>query len=326
MGQFQTHLTMSHLGLGQLTEYALMVLFGNAHSMALVEGTAVTPSSIRDKNGLLLYPAYFMTHLSVPKSCLLREIGLWEDIRIGCDIKRFGETILDSRYLLSKDIPRDVEQWDMDAFPSMVGNNLIVVDATEEGAMRKVSVPAPGNIGDLPKMRRPPVALSEARTWRGEGPDMAEEPILILDEPFEFFVQPGRDAAPGHGMIFAKFAEIMDLAEWHLLSKATRPGFQVRCLSHLAVLERKIYYYGNCFGGELLHVYPRIFIESVEPDYHGDGVHLISAARVVASFEVLRASNQELLAMGTVEKLLALPTRLQDLALEVKRLIRQIGG
>lgn len=322
MGQFETQLTMSHLGLGALTEYALMVLFGNAHAQTLVEGTGIAPDAICDKDGLRLYPAYFMTHLKVPRDKLLAEIGLWEKVRIGCHVRRFGETILDSRYILGGDMAEDAEAWDMENQPSMVANNLIVVDATEIGAMRKVSVPKAGQLSEHQRLTKPPQALNEARRWRRDGPPMAEEPQLTSPNPFEFYVQPGRDAAPGHGMIFAKFGEIMDLAEWDLLTSALRPGLPIRALSHLSVLQRKIHYYGNCFAGERLHLYPRLFLESVEPDYHGDGLHLVSAARLSGAFEVYRADNQDLLALATVEKLLALPTRLQDLALEVKRKIR----
>ena len=43
---------MSHVGLGSLTEYGVLVLFGNAHSHALVEGTGLPPDEIRDTEGL----------------------------------------------------------------------------------------------------------------------------------------------------------------------------------------------------------------------------------------------------------------------------------
>jgi hypothetical protein len=64
-------LSMSHVGLGALNEYALMVLFGNAHSHSLVQGVGITPDRIKDNQGLLLYPAYFMTHLKIPADSLI---------------------------------------------------------------------------------------------------------------------------------------------------------------------------------------------------------------------------------------------------------------
>ena len=41
-------LTMSHVGLGTLTESALMVLFGNAHAHRLVAGTGRRPDALVD--------------------------------------------------------------------------------------------------------------------------------------------------------------------------------------------------------------------------------------------------------------------------------------
>ena len=122
-------------GLGSLNEYALMVLFGNAHSHRLVAGTGAKPDGMVDQRGNVLYPAYFMTTLKVPTCNLLRSFKLWEQVDVGVEIHRFGDTLLESRYALGRDgalDPRGAD-WSEALWPTMSGNNLIVVDTIEGG-------------------------------------------------------------------------------------------------------------------------------------------------------------------------------------------------
>ena len=317
-------LTMSHLGLGNLTEYALMVLFGNAHSHHLTLGVENTPDQILDHQGHVLYPAYFMTHLQVPPHVLLPSFRLWEHVQVGVDVKRFGETLLESAYILGRGdgLPEDAEQWDLENHPSVKANNLIVVDVTEGGAARKVSVPKPGCFASLPKIKRPPQAITRAKQVRSNGFDMPGfEAKITTDRPISYFVEPHRDAAPGHAMIFAKFFEVMDHAETKLLSERLQPGFQNVALNGLNVLERETYFYGNCFAGEFLDIFIRADARVCDSDFHGDSLHMISAAVFEFQIEVYQHRNNQLLAMARVKKLLALPTFAQDSLQDVKRLL-----
>jgi probable biosynthetic protein (TIGR04098 family) len=95
------YLTMSHVGLGDLNEYALMVLFGNAHSHRLTKGLSITPNEIAAMDGTTLYPAYFMTHLKVPLAFLISSYKLWQTVSVGDEVKHFGDTLLESNYILA---------------------------------------------------------------------------------------------------------------------------------------------------------------------------------------------------------------------------------
>ena len=80
---------------------------------------------------------------------------------------------------------------------------------------------------------------------------------LACPLPLTYRIHAHRDAAPGRAMIFAKFSEIMDLAERDFLNQGLQPGFSAGILDHLHLLEREMFYYGNCFAGETLAVHLR---------------------------------------------------------------------
>ncbi|MET0660517.1 MAG: D-fructose-6-phosphate amidotransferase, partial [Steroidobacteraceae bacterium] len=147
-----------------------MVLFGNAHSHALVKGTALTPDQIKNDAGTTLYPAYFMTRLTVPALAPLSSYKLWEQVCVGVDVRRFGDTLLESKYALGRgrQLPGDPQDWDADRFPMMEGNNLLVIDSEDDtSTKRKVGNPGVGLIANLPKSVRAPKGImlsKQART------------------------------------------------------------------------------------------------------------------------------------------------------------------
>ncbi len=319
-------LTMSQLGLGALTEYALMVMFGNAHSHCLTLGRDNNPSQIVDAHGLTLYPAYFMTHLTVPASRPLASFALWDRVAVGVDVQRFGDTLLESSYALGREdeLAESAESWDPASTPMMRGANLIVVDVAEESASRRVSAPKPDCIADLPKVKKPPHGLLNARKVRANGFGAIPNPRLAAEAPFLYDVALNRDAAPNHAMIFAKFVEVMDYAETALLTRSLQPGFQLELLGHLHVLEREIYYYGNAFAGETLAIHVKGDARPCAADHHGESMAWVSTALFDFEIGVYRARNNALLALARVRKLLALPTRLQDAASDVARALAEM--
>lgn len=322
-------LTMSHLGLGSLNEYALMVLFGNAHSHRLVAGTAVKPDGIIDQRGHMLYPAYFMTRLRVPPCNLLNTFGLWSDVDVGVDVHRFGDTLLASRYILGRagTVGSNSDEWDTSTCPSMEGNNLIVVDAVEGGgtAHREVAVPLPDRIAALPKRKTVPEGVSLSRKARSEALDSGMRvPMLRTREPIRYAVRPGMDAAPGHAMIFAKFGEIMDFAEHHFLHHDPQVGLPAEVLGYLQVVERDTYYYGNCFGGEALTIHLAGHLELLDCHAVDEESNCILAAELNLSFEICRAGDKSLLCVARVKKLLAIPLKDQDLVRDVTRIVARL--
>lgn len=318
-------LTMSHVGLGNLNEYALLLLFGNAHSHHLTLNTGVLPNKIKDNQGLTLYPAYFMTHIKVPLSSTLDSYKLWDKISVGVDVARFGETILESSYVLGREgeLTLNTSQWDSNKFPSMQANSLMVVDVIEKvGESRRVSVPKPENFAVLPKLMKAPDAILKSRKIRSSG-FVTNNGNLNMKEPITFYITNDQDAAPGHAMVFAKFSKIMDEAEFMLLSQHIKPGLPLNIIQYLSLIDRETFYYGNCFAGEALEVYIKGNIEECESNYHGDSLQIISVAVLTYEVEIYIQRNKSLLAMANVKKLLALPTSSQDLIPDIKRIINK---
>lgn len=319
-----TELTMSHVGLGTLNEYALLVAFGNAHSKALVAGLSITASEIVDNDNRLLYPAYFMTRITVPPDLLLHGYGLWDRLDVGVEVKRFGDTLLDSKYIVMQENDES-EPAINDLLPqrvSMQANSLFVVDASvAKTTDRQVAIPRPGCLASMDKLAKPPEAIRRAREVRNHG--FAEEEGMSQFRntcPIAYDLIPGRDSHAGHAMIFAKFSEIMDFAEFTLLTKLSKPGIPLGLYDCIHLLERETYYYGNCFGGEQLNIFVKGKFSGCAPDFHGKNLRMVSAGIFTFVVEIYQAKNNMLLSIAKVKKLIALPVQFQELKFDMERI------
>jgi probable biosynthetic protein (TIGR04098 family) len=319
-------LTMSHVGLGSLTESALMVLFGNAHSHRLVAGTGRKPDGLVDHRGNYLYPAYFATSLRIPLGNLLSSYKLWEHVDIGIDVRRFGETLLESTCVLGREgcIGSELPDWHAPPSPMMTGCNLMVVDAVDGAGLanRQVAVPRRECLAPLAKLRSVPAAVARSKLIRSQGFRLEPAGIALrTEEPVRYKVRPGADAAPGHAMVFAKFSDIMDVAEREFLARHARFALPAHALDHLSVLERDTYYYGNCLGGESLNIRMSGFIRPLDWTKFDESSNCILAAELNLAFEIGKAIDGSLLAMACVKKLLVLPAKGQDVARDVARIL-----
>lgn len=322
-------LTMSHVGLGDLSEYALMTLFGNAHSHQLVKGLGINPSQIIDQDGNPLYPAYFRTYLKVSPQRLLNSFKLWDNVDVAVDVSKYGAMILSSKYVIGKngEVPEDVEEWNNSNMPYMEGCNLITIDiAGSESAKRKVSAPKAGYMADLKKDKAVSkyIKLNNIIKENGFGIEVNEK--LSNQEPFELEIQPDEEAAYGHAMIFSNYVKIMDWAERKLLIEKLKPGLQYDLLSDLYVLEREIYYYSNCFAGNVLDVYVKGNIKTCPNNYHGDSLKNISVFILELEMEIYQKDKNILLGIGRVKKLCNIPTTKQECLPTLKKLVRELNN
>ena len=322
-------LTMSHVSLGNLNEYALMVLFGDAHSHHLTLGLDSNPSEIVDQEGHILYPAYFVTKLNVPEKSPLANFKLWDKVDVAVDVKRFGDTLLESNYVIGPQgtVPDNIDQWNQDTFPTMLGNNLIIIDTIEgeTTSNRRVANPRSDSIAKLEKTRKVPEGISLSKRVRMEGIEIdACDAMLTHKDPISYFVVPGRDTSPGHAMIFAKFSEIMDYAEFTFLSEMITPKMPTDLLSNLSILERETYYYGNCFGGEELTIFLSGSIEMRSCDQINEVSNTIAAANLNFVFEIYKRKDSSLVSISKVKKLLSIPVKNQDLIQDVCRIVPQL--
>lgn len=317
-------LTMSHVGLGELSESALMVIMGDAHSLFLTNGLSITPDQIKNQEGVPLYPAYFMTHMIVPPSLLINQYKLWDQISIGVEVKKFGDTILDSTYVVGNGLEKEDRTWEDNnkSYIFMNANSLFVVDATvDKNIYRRVAVPKVGCIADLEKIAKPPISINHSRQIRTEGFKVDDKYFLSNNDPIVYKVVPGKDTSPGHAMIFSKFVEIMDYSEFVLLTQMIKPGISINIYNHLNLLERETYYYGNCFEGDTLDIYLKGWIDDCPEDYHGSEMKIISAGILNFVIEIYQQRNNALLSIAKAKKLISIPTQFQDLVQDIRRLV-----
>lgn len=321
-------LTMSHTGLGDLNEYALLVLFGNVHSERLVLGLPIEPNQIVSIDGTTLYPAYFMTRLQVPLSQLLPTFKLWQTVTVGVDVRRFGDTLLESRYALAPagKLPQRAEDWSAERYPVMQGNNLIVAESLNAASTkRSVLNPDPERIAELPRADRSPEGIALSRRVRRAGyRGLLEKPHFQSVRPFIHRVQEGRDCTQGHAMIFAKFAELFDAAEQQILTEQVCPAISSALLRRLHVLEREIYYFGNCYAGETVEIYLAGNFETEDGQEIVDEIDFIPGAYLNLTFEAYQQSTHALLSIATARKVFAIPMHEQENIHDLNRAIHHI--
>lgn len=323
MLSYTNELTMSHVGLGALNEYGLLIAFGNAHSKALVDNLSITPSEIVDNNDQMLYPAYFMTHVKTPPNLPLHQYNLWNNLQVGIAVKRFGDTLLESNYIIKHDDDENdtpIENL-LNQRISMQANSLFVVDASvAKTTDRQAAVPKHGCLAEMKKLTKPPAVIKRARDIRANGfADEADMEQIQTGRPIQYDLIPGRDVQPGHAMIFAKFSEIMDFAEFTLLTKHVSPGISLDLHRYIQLLERETYYYGNCFAGEKLNIFMKGKLEACEPDFHGGNLRIISGGVLTFVIEIYQEKNNTLLSIAKVKKLIALPIQVSDMKCDIER-------
>jgi len=314
-------LTLSHVDLGELTEFAAMTLFGNAISHRIVLGTDVTVPEITDSDGNTLYPSYFMTHLKVPHSALLSSYKLWDRVAVGVNVRVFGGMILESSYLLGRpdEIPQDLDLWNTDAFPSMTGGTLFVVEESR-GGEPKPSVPRGGLIAEMPKLAKPPASVAEFATVQTRGSlDPGFKGKLVSQAPIRHAVATGRDLAPGHALMFASFGKILDHVERTLLADLVFPPFPTDLINHLSLLERQTFYLNNCYGDQVLlaNVRGRLTPSDIVSRSAGS----VPAATLTMVVELYEQTSRKLLVSSKASKLFALPSSRTTLLRDMERLL-----
>jgi probable biosynthetic protein (TIGR04098 family) len=299
-----TELTYSHQDLGPLNEFGLMCLFGSLHSKALVRGLGRTVEDIRDQHGRRLYPAYFYTHLKVPEAFPLSRFAAWQNVQLGVEVQRFGKCYLDSRYVIkpASDAPLTSDDLATTAYPTMHGDNLFIVDVTEDTSVaRQLAVPAADCVAPLDSVKEKPVAIQRAR-------DVARDRVirhgqsypLSARESIAYRVVPGRDVANGHAMIFARFSQVMDFAEHIFLSDHLELAWGDAELAEYQLTEREIFYFSNACAGDIIDLGVRARLTD---EVAGER----QSTYVETEYQLFRRSNLELLAVGYARKRLAGP-------------------
>ncbi|MET1255400.1 hypothetical protein [Aliikangiella maris] len=305
-------LGMSQVRLGVLDEFAMMILFGNYHSQFLTKDVKNNPSQIKDGKGNILYPAYFMTHLQVPIQKTLNRYQLWDRMELQVDCKRYGDTILESKYQAQSAL-------DTEKFPiTMNANSLFILDpAIYRSHKKQVSVPDAKTISEMEKLAMPPESIRDAAQIRTK--EFADASAMNIVAPvFKYRLESGRDTDPGHPLVFAKMPDIMAMGERELLRYFTQHRISEEVLDCVCLLERKTFYYANAFAGSELSLFSKCFVEPLQKSLWPENPRFNYLCRIVFQTEMYDAG--ELLAISRAEKVIVCEMKDQMLMQDIKRL------
>mgnify|MGYP000619156712 CR=1 FL=1 len=317
MEKIQT-LDISVNGLGNLTEYRLLVFLGNNHSLALVEGTELRPDEIIDSDGRLLYPAYYMTHIQVPITSFLEDYCLWEKVKSVVNVQRFSVNLLDSHYT----VQRCSDEGEVLGEPIVMdSNSMFIVDATiDKSVHRTSSIPRADRIADLEKIKKIPESLRRFNTIRNKG-FILTEGDLIGKYSFPYKIVENRDVSINHSVIFAKFTEIMDMCEKDYLFDGRNLGFPTELSRFIHLLDRETYYYSNCFSGDIVECNITVNMEKCE-ELHLTGKKSENTCFYLhESFELYNTRTRNLLVIAKAKKVICIPVSDMYLKDDINRII-----
>lgn len=303
-------LTLGHVGLGALTEPALLALCATTQAHRLVEGAPGPLREVADAAGRLLYPGYYWTRLTVPPRARLDRFQVWDRIEIGVEARGYGPLMIDATCAAAPpgELPRDPARWDPAELPLLRSGSMWVVDGTAEP-----SAPREGAVSPLPRLGAMPEAVArfrQARVDRAIDPGFAGP--LATREPIALPILAGRDVAPGRALLFAKYSELMELAEARLLSTLDPPP-PARLL-----VEREVFYYDNCRAGATALV---AIAAALAPSEAADCGGEVCAGALSCAFTITEAGSGALCAVARSRELLLVPLNDDRARLDAERLL-----
>lgn len=313
-------LDMTTVGLGNLTEYQLLVLLGNYHSLALVENKDFMPNGIVDSSNRLLYPAYYMTHLKVPLNNFVENFTLWEKTKVCVDVKKFGANILDSYYTFDR-----YEKDNLNCDPiTMSSNSMFVLDATIDKSVNHTSaIPQVNKLTNLEKLRKIPSSLQKFKSIRTNGFKISEGELIGNYSSIYHLVE-NRDVSNNHGVMFAKFTEIMNICELEYLCGAQNIGLPKEISSVLHTVERETYYYNNCFADDIIECKMELRMEKCDEKHLTGKKNEITPYWLYETFELYNELTRRILVISKARKLICCPITAMDLEDDINRIILNI--
>lgn len=312
-------LTPSHVGLGDLNEFALLTLVANTHYRILTQGTNATPRRIVDKAGEALYPSVFALHLQAPIRRPIEAHVLWEKLSVGADVRCFGRSFLDVRGVVGRagEVPDAPEKWTSAPLPSVCWAGAWTLKG-------EVAMPAPPFVANVPHAAAPPVLLAMFRAAQSRG-TIAEAPgALTPSAPILYPVVAGRDVARGRQMMFSQFVVVMDHAERVFLTERVWPSFPCELIECRTTLERRIFYFGNCRADDVVETVVGACLEKVARPSDED-LPFVPGAIVALTMALTDKNSRRLVALCETRKLLAIPSNQVGLLRDAERMLARHG-
>ena len=316
-----TELTLSHVGLGGLTEAAAMTLIGNAQCHRLTEGTGHSIRGIIDDAGRMVYPGYYYTRLEVPPGRLLGLHRVWDRVAVEIDLRRYGALLLASRATLS-DAPAagDPDGGEVDDGGdrvTLLACNSFYVD--HAGGEKEPAAPKRGTIAALPALKEAPWAPQVQSVPRvfvdaqaGGSIDSAFAGNVPSVATVRYVPRFGYDLPWGEHIAFSQYATISAGLEREFLQSVAADPFPLAALEWCETLRRETIYCTTIASESALTARLRMRFSPA-------GTHPLPPGRIVAAelesvVDVRRESDDRLVLSSKSLRVFAVPAQLADLA------------
>jgi probable biosynthetic protein (TIGR04098 family) len=313
-------LTPSHVGLGDLNEFALLTLVANTHYRILTQGTGATPRTILDKAGEALYPSVFALHLRAPVQRPIEAHALWEKLSVGADVRCFGRSFLDVRGVVGRagEVPHAPETWTSAPLPSVSWAGAWTLKG-------EVAMPAPTFVANVPQAAAPPELLRLFRAVQSRGTITEAAGPSAPSAPILYPVEAGRDVARGRQMMFSQFVVVTDHAERVFLTERVWPAFPCELVDCRTTLERRIFYFGNCRADDVVEtVVVEARLEKIARPSSED-LPFVPGAVVTLTMALTEKRSRRLVALCETRKLLAIPVAQVGLIRDAERMLARHG-
>lgn len=312
-------LNPSHVGLGDLNEFALLTLVANTHYRVLVRGTDTTPRRIFDKSGEALYPSVFALHLQTPIHRPIEAHALWEKVSVGADVRCFGRSFLDVRGVFGRagEVHEAPETWHEASLPTVTWAGAW----TSKG---EVSMPTAEFVANVPSATAPPKLLTLFRAVQSRGRIAEDSDFTTPSAPIRYRVVAGRDVARGRQLMFSQFVVVMDDAERVFLTERVWPSLSCELVETRTTIERRIFYFGNCRTDDVIETVVEARLEKVAPPANA-ALAFVPSAVITLTMSLIEERTRRLLVLCETKKLLAVPSMQVGLLREVDRVLARHG-
>jgi probable biosynthetic protein (TIGR04098 family) len=331
---------MPHMVPGKLSEVELLKLLGSFQWDSISALLDLPSSKIVNALDERLYASFINIDLRFPAGQRQDSFDEGSPVHVRNGISVYANKFIEGLTLFSTTpIPASATEGltrcsDLDrvAFPSAYLTNAFV--ARQAGNSRlKVFEPATMKSRDVPRTNSipPGIAEHEAVQFSGHVPDLGPAgswtPLRVASaEPVRYAIVPESDLNGAGLLYFARYVAMMNYAERVFLTERLQQPWSSQLAATLSTERRRIFYYANAEPSDVVRavVTGQVMTAEASPDATSGsrrGTHVKLQFRLTLS----RVSDNNLMAMALVNKMLSIPGHEKALIAESERFLAHQG-